>query len=241
MLGATVVASSREIFFFLIPLLSACWIARVEGFCFVPADTTLRSYKALRPSIGLECRFFSPLPVTLSSVSDLVGSDDEEDDDGDTIEYSVTTKEEYILSVGDLEDEVPSSSVDGEQEMSSSFAHQLRLQEVRAVHRRHETDTGSPEYQVASMTERIAYLTSHLVTHPKDFSTRRGLVALVNKRRRLLNYLSMEDVGRYKELIASLGIRHKAVGLVPSKEEKYGNFPPQKKPKSHGPGSSKKK
>jgi small subunit ribosomal protein S15 len=204
-------------------------------------DQKSMQYKALRPSIGLECRFFSPLPVTLSSVSDLVGSDDD-DDDEETIEFSVSTKEEYILSMGDLEDQTASSSSsEGEQEMSSSFAHQLRLQEARAAHKRHETDTGSPEYQVASMTERIAYLTTHLVTHPKDFSTRRGLVALVNKRRRLLNYLSMEDVGRYKELIASLGIRHKAVGLVPTKEEKYGNFPPQKKPKSHGPGSGKKK
>jgi hypothetical protein len=51
----------------------------------------------------------------------------------------------------------------------------------------------------------------------------------------------MEDVGRYKELIASLGIRHKAVDLVPTKEYKYCNFTPQKKPKSHGPGSGKKK
>jgi len=90
------------------------------------------------------------------------------------------------------------------------------------------------------MTERIAYLTDHLKTHPKDFSTRRGLVALVNKRRRLLNFLSIEDVGRYKELIASLGIRHKAVGLVPTKEEKYGNFPSQKIPKKHGPNKKSK-
>ncbi|EEC49944.1 predicted protein, partial [Phaeodactylum tricornutum CCAP 1055/1] len=82
-----------------------------------------------------------------------------------------------------------------------------RVDELRAKHRRHEKDTGSPEYQVAGMTERIAYLTKHLQQHPKDFSTRRGLVALVNKRRRLLNYLSREDTGRYTELVASLGVR----------------------------------
>merc|ERR1712151_367764 len=92
------------------------------------------------------------------------------------------------------------------------FTYQLKLAEVREQYRRHDTDTGSPEYQVASMTERISYLTSHLKMHPKDFSTRRGLVALVNKRRRLLNYLFEEDVERYKSLVAALGIRHKAPG-----------------------------
>lgn len=100
-------------------------------------------------------------------------------------------------------------------------------------HRRHETDTGSPEYQVAGMTERINYLTRHLQQHPKDFSTRRGLVALVNKRRRLLNYLVREDVKRYYELIESLGIRHKAPGLVPNRVEQYSRFPQQKAIKKH--------
>jgi small subunit ribosomal protein S15 len=100
-------------------------------------------------------------------------------------------------------------------------------------YRRHDTDTGSPEFQVAGMTERISYLTKHLQVHPKDFSTRRGLVALVNKRRRLLNYLALEDAGRYKELVASLGIRHKAAGLIPSREETYSRFPKQKAVKKH--------
>jgi small subunit ribosomal protein S15 len=99
---------------------------------------------------------------------------------------------------------------------------------MRIKHRRSENDTGSPEYQVAGMTERIAYLTEHLKEHPKDFSTRRGLVALVNKRRRLLNYLFKEDVQRYKDVVASLGIRHKAPSPVQTKEEKYGRFPGQK-------------
>ena len=69
--------------------------------------------------------------------------------------------------------------------------------------------------------------------HPKDFSTRRGLVALVNKRRRLLNYLVKEDVERYKEIVAALGIRHKAAGRVRSSEEKYSRFPGQKAVKKH--------
>ncbi|GAX20189.1 small subunit ribosomal protein S15 [Fistulifera solaris] len=108
-----------------------------------------------------------------------------------------------------------------------------KVQALREKHRLHDKDTGSPEYQVAGMTERISYLTSHLQMHPKDFSTRRGLVALVNKRRRLLNYLSTEDVDRYKALIASLGIRHKAPGTVPSREETYARFPKQKAARKH--------
>lgn len=107
------------------------------------------------------------------------------------------------------------------------------MKALREKHRLHEKDTGSPEYQVAGMTERISYLTGHLQKHPKDFSTRRGLVALVNKRRRLLNYLSTEDVNRYKALVASLGIRHKAPGAVPSREETYARFPKQKAAKKH--------
>lgn len=103
-----------------------------------------------------------------------------------------------------------------------------RIQEIRVKHRRHETDTGSPEYQVAGMTERISHLTNHLKEHPKDFSTRRGLVALVNKRRRLLNYLYGEDEKRYVEIVGSLGIRHKVPGAIPSREDIYGRFPAAK-------------
>jgi small subunit ribosomal protein S15 len=99
---------------------------------------------------------------------------------------------------------------------------------MRIKYRRSETDTGSPEFQVAGMTERILYLTEHLKIHPKDFSTRRGLVALVNKRRRLLNYLFSEDVERYFEVVKSLGIRHKAPTKVQEKSDKYGRFPTQK-------------
>ena len=81
------------------------------------------------------------------------------------------------------------------------------MKAARAKYARNDADTGSPEYQVASMTTRILYLTTHLQTNPKDFSTRRGLVALVNRRRRLLNYLFAEDVERYTDLVRSLGVR----------------------------------
>jgi small subunit ribosomal protein S15 len=71
----------------------------------------------------------------------------------------------------------------------------------------HESDTGSTEVQVALLTERIKQVTDHLRTHKKDVHSRRGLVGLVSKRRRLLNYLSKEDVNRYQTLISRLGLR----------------------------------
>lgn len=74
-------------------------------------------------------------------------------------------------------------------------------------HRLHETDTGSPEVQIAIFSERIRQLTEHLKVNQKDHHSRRGLLTLVGKRRRLLNYLSRSDIGRYRTLIAKLGIR----------------------------------
>jgi len=138
------------------------------------------------------------------------------------------------LNVGDLEgeaDEADGTEDDGEP--PAWYSSQQRMEELRTQYRRHDTDTGSPEYQVAGMTERISYLTKHLKAHPKDFSTRRGLVALVNKRRRLLNYLFKEDSNRYVEIVSGLGIRHKAPSNVPDRAEKYGRFPRQKAVKTH--------
>jgi len=71
----------------------------------------------------------------------------------------------------------------------------------------HPGDTGSPEVQVALLTQRIAHLTEHLKTHKKDHGSRRGMLALVGRRRRLLNYLKREDIHRYRELIRRLGLR----------------------------------
>lgn len=76
-----------------------------------------------------------------------------------------------------------------------------------AAHRHHETDTGSPEVQVALLTARIEDLTEHLKTHEKDHHSRRGLLKLVGRRRRLLNYLDNNDVERYRALITKLGLR----------------------------------
>lgn len=71
----------------------------------------------------------------------------------------------------------------------------------------HGTDTGSPEVQVAILTERIKYLTTHLKANKHDYHTRRGLLKLVGQRRRQLRYLNNRDVNRYRELIARLGLR----------------------------------
>ncbi|MBR5115174.1 MAG: 30S ribosomal protein S15 [Oscillospiraceae bacterium] len=73
--------------------------------------------------------------------------------------------------------------------------------------RTHETDTGSPEVQIAILTERIAQLTEHLKVHKKDNHSRRGLFLMIGKRRRLLDYLAKKDVERYRACIAKLGIR----------------------------------
>ncbi|MEW6152958.1 MAG: 30S ribosomal protein S15 [Actinomycetota bacterium] len=74
-------------------------------------------------------------------------------------------------------------------------------------YRLHETDTGSPEVQVALLTERINHLTEHLKAHKKDHHGRRGLLMLVGQRRRLLDYVRRNDVERYRALIARLGLR----------------------------------
>jgi small subunit ribosomal protein S15 len=71
----------------------------------------------------------------------------------------------------------------------------------------HEKDTGSPEVQVALLTERITQITTHLRGHKKDHASRRGLLVLVNRRNRLLKYLSRVDRGRYQGVIARLGLR----------------------------------
>ena len=71
----------------------------------------------------------------------------------------------------------------------------------------HENDTGSPEVQIAILTNRINYLTEHLKTHKKDHHSRRGLLMMVGKRRGLLNYLMENDIERYRKIIAILGIR----------------------------------
>jgi small subunit ribosomal protein S15 len=80
-------------------------------------------------------------------------------------------------------------------------------QAVIERHRKHERDTGSAEVQIALYTERINHLTEHQRQHPKDKHSRRGLLLLVGRRRRLLDYLKNKDIGRYRDVIRALGIR----------------------------------
>lgn len=169
-------------------------------------------------------------------VGDDLDDNDDSDDDGSqmmmTPDIDSPPEDDYIVNVGDLEEGDDDGSEDDGQPPEWA-ASQERVRALREEHRRSDQDTGSPEYQIAGMTERIAYLTKHLQQHPKDFSTRRGLVAMVNKRRRLLNYLFQENEERYSSIVQALGIRHKAPGRVASRDEKYDRFPKQKAVKKH--------
>ena len=82
-----------------------------------------------------------------------------------------------------------------------------RKQEIITTYRRDENDTGSPEVQIALLTERINELTEHLKVHKKDNHSRRGLLKMVGKRRNLLNYLAKKDIERYRQIAQKLSLR----------------------------------
>lgn len=82
-----------------------------------------------------------------------------------------------------------------------------QVEQLTAAHGGNDKDTGRPEVQIAIFSQRIGHLTDHLKKHPKDHSSRRGLLKLVGKRRRLLDYLADRDIERYRSIIAELGIR----------------------------------
>ena len=84
---------------------------------------------------------------------------------------------------------------------------QQRKQEIMGDYQTHETDTGSADVQVAMLTDRISKLSAHLKINQKDFASRRGLMMMISRRKRLLAYLQKENVDRYRALIARLGIR----------------------------------
>lgn len=79
--------------------------------------------------------------------------------------------------------------------------------ETISQHRTHGTDTGSPEVQIALLSERINHLTEHLKSHPHDHHSRRGLLMMVGRRRRLLDYVKGRNIERYREIVAKLGLR----------------------------------
>jgi small subunit ribosomal protein S15 len=82
-----------------------------------------------------------------------------------------------------------------------------KKQAIIGTFKRHDSDTGSPEVQIAILTERITYLTEHFKVHKKDHHSRRGLLKMVGQRRRLLDYLKKKDIERYRVIIEKLGIR----------------------------------
>ena len=82
-----------------------------------------------------------------------------------------------------------------------------RKQEIINIYKREENDTGSPEVQIALLTERINELTEHLKANPNDNHSRRGLLKMVGNRRNLLNYLADKDIQRYRDIVAKLGLR----------------------------------
>jgi small subunit ribosomal protein S15 len=85
--------------------------------------------------------------------------------------------------------------------------HSAKKNELISKHRTHEGDTGSPEVQIALLSERIGYLTEHFQTHKKDHHSRRGLLKLVGQRRRLLDYLKAKDVDRYRKVLTAFSLR----------------------------------
>ena len=82
-----------------------------------------------------------------------------------------------------------------------------KKKEIIEQHKLHDSDTGSPEVQIALLTERVGHLTGHLKEHKKDFHSQRGLLKIVGQRRRLLDYLKKTDIESYRQLIAELGLR----------------------------------
>jgi small subunit ribosomal protein S15 len=101
---------------------------------------------------------------------------------------------------------VPGEATDIES-VDPMAAAELVKQETISEHRLHETDTGSPEVQIALLSKRISLLTEHLKAHPKDHHSRRGLLMLVGRRRRMLDYVKSIDVERYRKIIADQGLR----------------------------------
>ena len=123
--------------------------------------------------------------------------------------------ESALLEYGPSRDAVPVGSGPGRtwlrptvsEQFRGRFPHMAEKSATIAEHRLHETDTGSPEVQIALLTERITLLTEHLKVHKGDHHTRRGLMKIIGRRRRLLDYVRDNDVERYRSIIGRLGIR----------------------------------
>src|SRR6202023_4267153 len=107
-----------------------------------------------------------------------------------------------------------------------------RKQQIISINRAHKTDTGSPEVQIAILSERISQLTEHFKTHQKDHASRRGLLIMVAKRRRLLTYLKNISPERYKNVLQKLGIRRWSFSALSGDDEPRGAGPPRSSARS---------
>lgn len=132
------------------------------------------------------------------------------------------------LDLDELADELDDGEADEEPleefEPRRPYINYMAMQAAREKYNRHEKDCGSSEVQIARAHERIKYLTAHLQRNPKDYASRRGLVAIVNKRRRLLNYFFKENPQKTLEMVKELGIRFRPTGAVQTRAEKYAVF-----------------
>lgn len=108
------------------------------------------------------------------------------------------------------------------------YRNKVAMEETQTKWKTHEADTGSPAFQIARLSAKITYMTDHARRHPKDKHSIRGLITMVNKRRKLLNYLSKKDPETVDKIVAELGIRFKAADRVRSREEVYAAFKSRK-------------
>mmetsp|Transcript_19729 Transcript_19729/g.61053 ORF Transcript_19729/g.61053 Transcript_19729/m.61053 type:complete len:256 (-) Transcript_19729:561-1328(-) len=150
----------------------------------------------------------------------------DEDDDDDDWEWSVSAEEEDddadLLADFDLENEDVGEIMEWPDRRKVTVANTRK--EYKEKFGRHPTDCGSSEVQIALFTARIKHITEHVVESPKDHASRRGLLALVSKRRRLLNYLYKHKPDVATQLVSDLGIRFRFKSKIPTREEKYREF-----------------
>eukprot|EP01039_Chlorochromonas_danica_P000810 gene810-880_t len=175
----------------------------------------------------------SPSPVVdnaLDSALDFLheaqGEEEESEEDDEyglyeIYEDSLDIKVPYDL-IAELEEREANEAAN--KKPSQTVANKAVIEAAVQRWRKHEKDVGSAEVQIAVAHERIKYLTTHLLANKHDFAAKRGLNALVNERRRLLNYLYKNDMPKAREMVVALGIRYKEPGRLWDKELKYSAF-----------------
>mmetsp|Transcript_40659 Transcript_40659/g.82043 ORF Transcript_40659/g.82043 Transcript_40659/m.82043 type:complete len:219 (+) Transcript_40659:43-699(+) len=186
---------------------------------------------ALAASVEAWAPLTAPFSRSISTVSRVtfeapsVAAEGGLDDPIDDLMES-SSEEAVLLDMTDLEEELEEDDFGPDFDVtqfgpSRPYVNQQAVIAAVEKYRRHASDVGSPEYQIAVAHERIKYLTAHLQTHPKDYASRRGLVAIVNKRRRLLNYLYRETPEVAMKMVSDLGVRFKPPGAVMTRADKY--------------------